>query len=112
MDTILVTEDEPSFLFICQQMLKRKYEVVCASNGIEAVEKYKEVKPDLVLMDIRLPFKNGDAAIKEIREFDPDAKIVAMTVYDYGEDELGVEILRKRFTRDELLAVVERNLSN
>ena len=47
-----------------------------AANGQEAVDKYKESKPDLVFMDIIMPFKNGIEAVKEIIEFDSDAKVV------------------------------------
>ncbi|MBU3100495.1 response regulator [Clostridium estertheticum] len=47
-----------------------------ASNGQEAVDSYKENNPDLVFMDIIMPFKNGIEAVKEIIEFDNDAKVV------------------------------------
>lgn len=47
-----------------------------AANGQEAVDKYKESSPDLVFMDIIMPFKNGIEAVKEIIEFDKDAKVV------------------------------------
>ncbi|MBU3173149.1 response regulator [Clostridium estertheticum] len=47
-----------------------------ASNGQEAVDSYKENNPDLVFMDIIMPFKNGIEAVKEIIEFDNEAKVV------------------------------------
>ncbi|MBW9172013.1 response regulator [Clostridium estertheticum] len=47
-----------------------------ASNGQEAVDSYKANNPDLVFMDIIMPFKNGIEAVKEIIEFDSDAKVV------------------------------------
>ncbi|MBX4263393.1 response regulator [Clostridium estertheticum] len=47
-----------------------------ASNGQEAVDSYKANNPDLVFMDIIMPFKNGIEAVKEIIEFDNDAKVV------------------------------------
>ncbi|MBU3075177.1 response regulator [Clostridium estertheticum] len=47
-----------------------------ASNGQEAVDIYKANNPDLVFMDIIMPFKNGIEAVKEIIEFDNDAKVV------------------------------------
>ncbi|WP_343216253.1 response regulator [Clostridium frigoris] len=47
-----------------------------ASNGQEAVDSYKENNPDLVFMDIIMPFKNGIEAVKEIIEFDNDARVV------------------------------------
>ncbi len=47
-----------------------------AKDGIQAVEAYKTIKPDLVFMDIVMPVKTGLDALVEIREFDPDAKVV------------------------------------
>ncbi len=47
-----------------------------AKDGVQAVEVYKTVKPDVVFMDIVMPVKTGLDALVEIREFDPDAKVV------------------------------------
>ncbi|HBE76165.1 MAG TPA: two-component system response regulator [Firmicutes bacterium] len=47
-----------------------------ASTGAEGVRKYKEVRPDLVTMDITMPGMGGISALKAIREFDPQAKVV------------------------------------
>ena len=47
-----------------------------AENGIKAVEKYKEVSPDLVLMDITMPEMDGIQALKEIRKTDAGAKVI------------------------------------
>jgi len=51
-------------------------DIVEASNGQEAIEVYKESNPDLVFMDIIMPLKNGIEAVKEIIEFDKEAKVV------------------------------------
>jgi len=53
--------------------------VVEAENGLQAVEYAKKTQPDLILMDIIMPVKNGIDAIKEIKEFCPDTKIVMLT---------------------------------
>ncbi len=50
-----------------------------AGDGDEGVEKYKELKPDLVTMDVVMPKMNGIEALKSIRAFDPNAKIVMCT---------------------------------
>ena len=47
-----------------------------AKDGVQAVETYKTIKPDVVFMDIVMPVKTGLDALVEIREFDPDAKVV------------------------------------
>ncbi|MGN1423132.1 MAG: response regulator [Oscillospiraceae bacterium] len=51
-------------------------DIVEASDGQQAVEKYKAEKPDLCFMDIIMPVKTGVDALKEIRAFDKDAKVI------------------------------------
>ncbi|MBU3114346.1 response regulator [Clostridium lacusfryxellense] len=51
-------------------------DILEADNGQTAIDVYKENKPDLVFMDIIMPFKNGIEAVKEIIEFDNEAKVV------------------------------------
>ncbi len=50
-----------------------------ADNGATAIDKYKELKPDLVTMDIVMPNVNGIEALKKIREFDPNARVIMCT---------------------------------
>ena len=50
-----------------------------AGDGAEAVEKYQALKPDLVTMDVVMPKMNGIEALKEIKKFDPGAKVVMCT---------------------------------
>ena len=57
-----------------------------ASTGKEAVQKYKELHPDVVLMDLRMPEMTGIDATREIRKDDPEAKIIALTSYDGDQD--------------------------
>lgn len=49
------------------------------SNGQDAIDNYKREKPDLVFLDIVMPVKDGNAAIREIREFDPNAEIIIVS---------------------------------
>ncbi|MBL8014512.1 MAG: response regulator [Candidatus Omnitrophica bacterium] len=53
-----------------------------ANNGQEAVEKFKELKPDLMTMDIVMPIKDGITALEEILTFDKTAKVVMVTAID------------------------------
>lgn len=53
--------------------------VIEVSNGEDAVNKYKEMKPDIVFLDIVMPVKDGITATKEIIEFDPDARIIVIS---------------------------------
>jgi DNA-binding NarL/FixJ family response regulator len=57
-----------------------------AGNGEEAVARYSEHHPNVVLMDLRMPKVDGVTAIRAIREADPDARIVALTTYDGDAD--------------------------
>jgi DNA-binding NarL/FixJ family response regulator len=57
-----------------------------ANNGLEAVELFKEYKPDVVLMDLRMPELDGTSATRMIRQEAPDAKIIALTSYDGDQD--------------------------
>ena len=60
-----------------------EFEVVGeAANGVEAVEKFRELKPDLVTMDIVMPFKSGIEATKEILAVDADAIIIMCSALD------------------------------
>lgn len=107
---VLIAEDDDEVRELFRRILTRKYEVIEARDGVEAVEKYKNNKPDLALIDIKMPVLTGDEAIKEILSLEPGAKIVAVTAYDFPEDELGVEVLRKGFGMRELLEVVDKKL--
>lgn len=57
-----------------------------AESGVEAVEEFRKWRPDVVLMDLRLPGMNGVEAIQKIREIDAGAKIIVLTTYDGDED--------------------------
>jgi DNA-binding NarL/FixJ family response regulator len=57
-----------------------------ASNGREAVEQFRRLHPDVVLMDLRMPGMDGIEATKQIRQIDPEAKIIALTSYDGDQD--------------------------
>lgn len=60
--------------------------VATASNGVEAVEAYQRWRPDLVIMDLRMPLMEGPEAIRAIRADFPDARVVVLTVYDGDVD--------------------------
>jgi two-component system chemotaxis response regulator CheY len=53
-----------------------------AENGLKGLESYKSIKPDLVTMDLVMPVMGGLEALKNIREFDPDARVVVITALD------------------------------
>ena len=61
------------------------FDVLTGENGIEAVEKYKEFSPDLVVMDVKMPKMDGFDAFFKIKQYDPDAKVVLITAYSIDE---------------------------
>lgn len=75
---ILVVDDAAFMRMMIKDILsKNGYEVVGeAENGLKAIEKYKELTPDLVLMDITMPEMDGIEAVKKIKAIDNNAKIV------------------------------------
>jgi two-component system chemotaxis response regulator CheY len=94
------------------------YEIVGeALHGVEAVEKYKELRPDLVTMDIVMPFKSGIEATKEILAFDERATIIMCSAL--GQESLVMEAIEagaadfivKPFKADDVLAVVHKVLA-
>ena len=62
-----------------------------ASNGQDAVEMYKKLKPDLVTMDITMPVMNGLESLQKIREFDEKARVIMVT--SHGEERLVMDAI-------------------
>ena len=65
-----------------------------ASNGIQAVEKAKDLLPEIIIMDIKMPGKNGLEAAREIRRFKPDCRIIFLTAFnefDYAHQAIKVK---------------------
>jgi len=59
--------------------------VAHAANGREAVEFWKKYRPDVTLLDLRMPELDGLSAIRELRQINPDARIIVLTTYDTDE---------------------------
>ena len=85
---ILVVDDEKPIADILQFNLKKEgYQVVCAYNGDEALKKVEEDQPDLMLLDIMLPNKDGMEVCREIRK-KYDFPIIMLTAKDSEIDKV------------------------
>ena len=60
-----------------------------AANGVQAIEAYERHRPDVTLLDLRMPEMEGAEAVRQIRERDPQARIIILTTYDTDEDSPG-----------------------
>ena len=114
---ILIADDHSVVREGLVSLVKRKSDMVVvaeASNGREAVQLWKEHRPDVTLLDLRMPELDGVGAIKEIRELDENAHIVVLTTYDGDEDiyraiKSGAKAyLLKDTARDALVETVRR----
>ena len=114
--TVLLVDDAAIMRMMLKDILsKNGYDVVGeAENGAKAVEKYKELKPALVVMDITMPEMNGIEATKNIKEFDANATIVMCSAM--GQQSMVIESIQagardfivKPFQPDRVLEAVQK----
>lgn len=91
---ILLVDDAAFMRMILKDILiKAGYDIIGeASNGNEAINKYKELKPDLVTLDITMPEKDGIETLKEIKEFDNNAIVIMCSAM--GQQAMVVEAVQ------------------
>ncbi|MBM0067274.1 response regulator [Alkalicoccobacillus gibsonii] len=94
MATILIVDDAAFMRMMIKDILVNAGLQVIgeAENGLQAVEKYQELKPDLVTMDITMPELDGIQALKRIREIDPDANVIMCSAM--GQQALVLEAIQ------------------
>jgi len=114
--TILLVDDDVDLLENTAYLIKNTgLDVVTAKNGQEAVQKYKEIKPDLTFMDIKMPIMDGFDAFFKIKQFDPDAKVVLITAYSLDEKKhlkaksmSLIDTIDKPYTFDKLEEIISK----
>lgn len=114
MKTVLVAEDEESNYELVRIVLQKRYRLLRAHNGIEAVMMNEEEKPDLILMDIRMPGMSGLDATRIIKEVTPYIPVIALSAFAFEENireakSAGCdEFLPKPFKVEDLIETINR----
>jgi two-component system sensor histidine kinase/response regulator len=115
--TILVIDDEDAMRDSCRQVLSKDgYMTETAEDGQSGLQKIREAKPDLVLIDLKMPGMGGMELLEKIGQIDPD--IISIVITGYATIESAVEAMKlnaydflpKPFTPDQLRIVIERGL--
>lgn len=116
---ILIVDDASFMRMMIKDILtKNGFEVVGeAENGIKAVEKFKELNPELVIMDITMPEMDGIQAVKEIKNVDSNSKIIMCSAM--GQQAMVIEAIQagakdfivKPFQADRVIEAVKKVLS-
>ena len=93
MTTLLIVDDAAFMRMRCSKLLiDNGFKVIEAENGVQAVKKYQELRPDGVLLDITMPEMDGLTALKEIKKLDPNARVAMVTAM--GQQQLVIEALK------------------
>ena len=117
MDKILIVDDDASMRYSLNRMLEGQgFVVSLAKNGVEALERFDQDKPELVIMDIRMPGQSGLEVLRTIKERDPKALVILMTAF--GTTETAIEAMKfgafdyilKPFDIPQMRSLVERAL--
>lgn len=116
MKRVMVCDDAAFMRMMIKDILtKNGYNIAGeAENGAKAVEKYNELKPDLVLMDITMPEMDGIQALKKIKEADPGASVIMCSAM--GQQAMVIESIQsgakdfivKPFQADRVLEAVQK----
>jgi DNA-binding response OmpR family regulator len=113
---LFYVEDEPSLGKIVKESLEsRDFEVYMITSGLHAVEEFKKFQPDVCVLDVMLPHKDGFTIGKEIRSMHSQIPILFLTAKNQTEDVLqgfssgGNDYIRKPFSMEELIVRI-RNL--
>lgn len=116
---LLIVDDQKGIRrLLTEVFLEYGYEIDSCANGIKALEVIPEFKPDLIIMDVKMPGMNGIDVLKKLRETDKDIRVIMMTAYGDQHyinqaETLGVaRFLIKPFDLNELKEQVEEILQD
>lgn len=116
MNTILVIEDDTEInRLTCSYLIENGYNTHSAFNGLQALEMWRSIKPDLILLDLMLPFHSGDEILKEIRKTS-NIPVIVLSAKDMVQTKVDLlrlgadDYMTKPFDLNELIARIETNL--
>lgn len=116
--TILLAEDEPALGLIIKESLEtRNFKVLLCENGEKALDAYHEQQPELLVLDVMMPKKDGFTVAKEVRSIDDTIPIIFLTAKSQTKDVVegfsigGNDYLKKPFSMEELIVRIN-NLLN
>jgi two-component system chemotaxis response regulator CheY len=119
MAKIMVVDDSSLVRKKCSRILSENgYQVIEAENGIEALQKYRQHKPDGVLMDLVMPGMHGITALHELKKIDPVARVAILTAMGHKDmvtsaiKEGAKDFIVKPFREGRVLDTIQRLLGN
>lgn len=115
--TILFAEDEPALAMIVQESLESKgFKVIYCKDGLEAMVQFSKSLPDVLVLDVMMPKKDGFTLAKEIRQQNANIPILFLTAKSQSQDVVsgfklgGNDYLKKPFSLEELIVRIENLL--
>ncbi|MBT8328741.1 MAG: response regulator [Desulfofustis sp.] len=115
MKTILLVDDDESIQLLYQEEFKEAgYKVVSVYNGNEALDKFKQTAPDLVILDIQMPGLNGIEVLRQIKMLDSTVPVILNSAYQEFKQDLGAwasdEYVVKSSDIGELMSAVKKHI--
>lgn len=115
---VLIIEDEPAIRRLVQEALQSRYEIHEAVDGLDGLTQAQAVKPDLIILDLRMPGLDGLSVLRKLKAHPETAGILVVIVSVHGETDMLIEGQRagasdhliKPFDINELRRVVSRHL--
>jgi two-component system, chemotaxis family, chemotaxis protein CheY len=115
---ILIVDDAAFMRMMIRDILTKNGYEVCgeANDGAQAIERFKELRPDLITMDITMPEMDGINALKEIKKLDPNAKVIMCSAM--GQQAMVIDAIQagakdfivKPFQPDRVIEAIKKTL--
>lgn len=114
MKSILICDDEEGIRESLKLILEKEYDIKFANSGDDAIRKIKETPADIVILDIKMPKKDGLETLKELKKISPASKVIIATGYksaDIAQEAIRLgasDYVVKPFNREDIRKVVRK----